>query len=122
MSVEPVPFRVRRRVVGDCDVIAVHGDLDIHTKEWVTRAALVERDVSRTLVLDLTEVVFIDSSGVGALVTCRREADRNAAEVRLVCPEGSARRLLGILGVAEVMALHATLAEALGVPADRLQV
>jgi anti-anti-sigma factor len=107
--VSPEAFRLERTTGEHHDVIAVHGDLDIYTSIYLHRAALGERDVRRPLVLDLDATAFIDSSGIGALVACRREAARVDATVRLVCAAGPVRRLLTRLGLDAVIGIDPTL-------------
>jgi anti-sigma B factor antagonist len=80
--------------------VAIRGELDLATVPIVERCVQsLDGDLSREVVLDLTELTFIDASGIQALV----EAETALAGVgaRLVvssCPY-QMRRLLRIAGL-----------------------
>lgn len=80
------PLRVEAVPAGDELRFAVHGDLDIEGAE-ILRAAVPER-AERPLVLDLTGVTFIDSTGLAAVMRLVTDAGG-----RVVAPPGSEARL-----------------------------
>ncbi len=101
-------------VVDEMQVFELVGSLDIATSPTV-RAALTsasERGNHR-LVVDLTQVDFLDSTGLGALIGGQRRAKEFNGEVRLVAKEGQILRLLRITGLLKVFAVYATLEDAL---------
>jgi anti-sigma B factor antagonist len=49
---------------------------------------------ARWIVLDLTKVTYLDSAGVGAIVSCSKRAADRAAVMRLVVADGPVRRVL----------------------------
>jgi anti-sigma B factor antagonist len=67
---------------GDRATIRCEGDLDIVTAEEVKSrlAALVETG-DGTVTLDLRDVGFVDSSGLGALVAVHHYAEANGAHL-----------------------------------------
>jgi anti-sigma B factor antagonist len=67
-------FSVRPTTEGDACVVAVTGELDAQTAPELTTTASAGLDAPEThqLVLDLSEVTFIDSTGIAALVRLRR--------------------------------------------------
>lgn len=65
------------------------------------------------LVADLSGTAFCDSSGVRVLVEVNRAAVANGTELRLVVPSVPVRRVLELMGVDELLAVHPTLAEAM---------
>jgi anti-sigma B factor antagonist len=100
-------------VADDMQVYELTGSLDIATSPTV-RAALVaasERG-SHRLIVDLTRVDFLDSTGLGALIGGQRRAKEFDGEVRLVVKEGQILRLLRITGLLKVFAVYATLEDA----------
>ncbi len=102
------------RVVDATEVFELTGSLDIATAPTV-RAALTsasERGNHR-LIVDLTQVDFLDSTGLGALIGGQRRAKEFNGEVRLVAKEGQILRLLRITGLLKVFAVYATLDDAL---------
>lgn len=87
-----------RRDEDDAVVIAVQGDLDIATADQLFRKGqhlLAERP-SRTLILDLADLQFLDSSGIGTLVELRNVAAENSSRLQLRHPTDRTRRLLEI--------------------------
>ena len=79
-------------------VVRVRGELDAAT------AAALQSELADTvaraegrIVIDLTEVPFVDSSGLGALVAVRKRA---AAPVVLRSPHDRVRMLLEVTGLA----------------------
>lgn len=98
-------------------VLRITGELDAYSAE------LIEQTVEQTLapevtrlVLDLSELDFIDSSGIRLLI--RMIAPRQSrSEVVVLCPEASpARRALELVGFCRIIRTVATLDEALTMP------
>jgi anti-sigma B factor antagonist len=97
-------------------VVALTGELDLYNAETV-RAALLEACAAepQRLVVDLSEVRFIDSTALGVLIEARsRLEDRRA--FRLAAPRLETRRALEISGLDRHFAVHETAAEALAAP------
>lgn len=59
---------------------------------------------ARRLVLDLAEVRFIDSAGVGALLSIRERTEQLGVELILANVPEPVRRVLGLTGTAVVLA------------------
>ena len=102
----------------DVAVLAVSGELDIHTspefKEHLVSA--VEGGAARVIV-DLTEVTFIDSSALGALIGGARRSTLAGSELMIVCPPGSVARVIELTGLHRAFTIHPTRDEALGATA-----
>ena len=62
--------------------------------------------------LDLTDVTFMDSTGLRVLLDLRRAAAESGLPLAIVCPEGPARLILEVAGVEDILPLHPTLEEA----------
>jgi anti-sigma B factor antagonist len=99
------------------DLVAARGDLDVFSAQRFRDAAFHADHTAALLVLDLAEVTFLDSSGVGALVTIHREARARGAEVSLVCVPGPVLRVLTIMRLDDVLEVHASLDAAVARPA-----
>jgi anti-sigma B factor antagonist len=98
----------------DTKVFELKGSLDIATSPTV-RAALqdaAERG-EHGIIVDLSGLDFIDSTGLGALIGSQRRAKEKGAEVRLVVREGQILRLLRITGLLTVFGVYPTVDEAL---------
>jgi len=94
----------------DALVVSVSGELDIST---ATQLELEVRDLGdgSRLVLDLTELEFVDSTGLRTLVLTARAAANGCA---FVCPSDNhaVQRLLEFFGVPDAYEVHETRAEA----------
>jgi anti-sigma B factor antagonist len=108
------PFTVAVTHHGDHDVLAVAGDLDVYTandvRDVITAA---ETWGSAVMLLDLSDVAFLDSTGLSAIVSTRRIARSHGSELRLVCPSGSALRVIRMTHLDDVLAIFADRAAAL---------
>lgn len=91
---------------GGWAVIQVSGEMDLVTSPLVRqRVHDAVADGRRSLVLDLSEVLFCDSSGVGVLIATRRLIRSCRGRLRLILPAQGAEdgshvnRVLAALGV-----------------------
>lgn len=80
------------RLSGELDIAAVDVFLD------AARAALAGADP--VLQLDVGEVTFIDSTGLGALVRLREDAHENGKDIRLAHVPRQMSRILDLTGLA----------------------
>jgi stage II sporulation protein AA (anti-sigma F factor antagonist) len=79
--------------------LIVDGELDLGTVEDLERRLTELREGGQAVLLDLTPLSFMDSSGLRALMLAREEADRSGSGLRIVPPRGDAREVLRISGV-----------------------
>jgi anti-sigma B factor antagonist len=96
-------------------VLHVAGDLDLEARCKVDRGLA---DVRRTgphplLVIDLTDVHFADSTGLGLLVRARQEQLGCGGDLALVVSADRLRRTLRISALARMFTIHDDLAGAL---------
>jgi anti-sigma B factor antagonist len=107
-------FAVVDLVVGPAAGVAVRGEIEIATAPELT-AALDEaiRTTSGPFVIDLTNVGFLDSSGITCLVRARALLGRDDRTLGLICPPGSTRRVLSLVGMDELVALYGSRDEVL---------
>ena len=91
-------FSITTRDLPGLHIVALHGELDI-VSSYGLALALVEVAGS-AVVVDLSGLTFIDSSGISALVIARNRivADRRGQLV-LTRPGGIVRRALEIVGL-----------------------
>jgi anti-sigma B factor antagonist len=108
---EALTIRVRREQ--GYAVVAVAGEVDIATVTRL-RERLFELAASgRTLVVDLDQVSFIDSSGLAALVGAARRAAAHGASLQVVCARPQTRQLFRLTGLDSQIPLARTLDRAL---------
>lgn len=101
--------RIRDGVV----VIGLNGRLDAAAAPEVQKC-LEEAFAggSTNLVVDLSKVSFIDSTGLGTLVSGLKAARRAEGDVRLVAPNSQVRKLLQLTTLDRVFRVSDSLAEA----------
>jgi anti-sigma B factor antagonist len=106
-------LKLHMHVVDGIQVFELSGSLDIATSPTV-RASLLEASArgDHRLIVDLTNVDFLDSTGLGALIGAQRRAKEFDGEVRLVVKEGQIVRLLRITGLLKIFAVYNTLNDA----------
>jgi anti-sigma B factor antagonist len=98
---------------GETLVFKLRGSLDLATAPTV-RAALAEATEkgSHHLIVDLTQLEFLDSTGLGVLIGAHRRAAERGGSFRLVVSEGPISRLLNITGLIAVFAVYHSLEDA----------
>jgi len=114
MNLHHEDLSIHVHVDGGMHVFELTGSLDIATAPTV-RAALLEASErgDHRLVVDLTKVDFLDSTGLGALIGGQRRAKEFGGDVRVVAQEGQILRLLRITGLLKVFSVYPTLKAAL---------
>jgi anti-sigma B factor antagonist len=91
---------------GTSTVITLAGDVDMHTAPHL-RAALEERAGEQGIVVvDLTAVKFLDSSGVGAFVGAAALIVAAGGSLRLACPPPRVQKVFRISRLAEVIPIY----------------
>lgn len=84
-------------------VLRVSGEIDIQTSpildEGLRRA---QGDGASSIVVDLSDVTFLDSTGLSVLVTALKRGQSAGGGLRLASPRLNVQRVLEITGLAEV--------------------
>jgi anti-sigma B factor antagonist len=98
---------------GDRAVVHVNGEVDLATCPQL-RAKLVELVDQGVyhLIVDLEQVSFLDSSGIGVLIGGLRRVREHGGSLRLTAPSPQVRRVLELTGVTTLLPTYATLDEA----------
>lgn len=114
---------ITRTEQGDRTVMRIHGDIDVYT------AALVREKLDdqlyeghSDLVVDLTGVTFLDSTGLGVLVGRLKRARTLGGSLRLVGPTERVRKVFAITGLDKVFEIHFDLGSALRATDDLAEV
>jgi anti-anti-sigma factor len=95
-------FSVAEDGGGDGDgesVIRLRGELDIESTPDLERVLLRTRPAGQRVVLDLTELKFMDSTGLRVLLRARAAADQGRWEINLRNVPPTIRRLFEMTGV-----------------------
>jgi anti-sigma B factor antagonist len=88
-------------------VLTVQGEIDTLTAPAFTAATTdLVSGQDQTLVIDLTGVRFLASSGLAVLITAAHRAEERGARLRLVVATRAVRRPLEITGTDQLFELH----------------
>jgi anti-anti-sigma factor len=99
MSAPPLTI-VLTNEPGDSRCLTVHGELDMSTAPKLhTQLTQAFRDDATQVVIDLRDISFIDSTGLGVLVSARQRAKASGVPMKLRLPEGSARFPFQVTGL-----------------------
>jgi anti-sigma B factor antagonist len=105
--------------IDGCAIVRADGEIDAHTvhafHETVTQAATLAPHV----IIDLAQVTFVDSSGLGGLIVARTSARQHGGSLSLVSPPPMVRRLLGATRLHDVFAIYDSLPEAVNASTRR---
>ena len=96
------PLAVERSRSDGYELLTVEGELDIATAPRMI-AALNEAvaNMVRPLVVDLSKVVFMDSTGLALLINARRRVVRRKQGFAIICPSGPIARVFEIADMVE---------------------
>lgn len=104
---------IQTNQAGDLCEMVLAGEVDVYTapnlkQELVSR---IEGGCSNVIV-DLEGVAFIDSSGLGVLVSALRRARERDGSVRIVCTRDSVLKIFRITGLDKVFPIFSDIVEA----------
>jgi anti-anti-sigma factor len=117
--------RVEGERQGRICLIRVHGEIDLsNAHEVSSKIGVVMGQEARRLVVDLSDITYLDSAGVALLLRLAERLRARRRQLQLVVPRGSpVRRVLDFTGLPRVIPLEARLEDALahcdaGLPDD----
>lgn len=97
-------------------VVHLDGEIDLRTAHNLRarlNGVVDDLDGSEGLVLDLSQVPFVDSTTMSVLVGVHKRLRRRGLGLRLACPSTSVTRVLDVTGPVRVFGVHDTLDAAL---------
>jgi anti-sigma B factor antagonist len=94
-------------------IVEVTGDIDLTTVAELRERLFALADEGQPLIIDLDQVTFIDSAGLGALIGAARRVDGHGGSLHAVCSQPQPRKLLWMTGVDRRIPVSATVDEAL---------
>ena len=102
------------REVDGRTVIAVGGEVDVYTAPQLRdKITEVVGAGSYRLIVDLSTVEFLDSTGLGVLVGGLKKVKTHEGSLDLVCTSERLLKIFTITGLAKVFPIHETLDAAL---------
>lgn len=111
MNSEDLDVRIHRNK--DIPVVDLYGDIDSHTcsKLGMAIANLITKG-DLQLIIDLTGVNYIDSSGLGTLVGGLRRVNEQNGHLAISNANPQIRRIIDITGLSKVFSLYDNESEA----------
>jgi anti-sigma B factor antagonist len=91
-------LRITVRAIGTVTIFSLAGSLVYDEGTRLLRQVLTAAVAAgaRACLLDLEQVTYLDSGGVGSLVEMFRHVTRRGGKLKLLRPSAPARRVLGI--------------------------
>jgi anti-sigma B factor antagonist len=95
---------------GQQTIVSITGEIDL-SNHAALRAGLNDLIVGGAvdLVLDMSDVTFVDSTGLGALIGTRRRVHAFHGSLAIVLSDPATLRVFEITGLDKVFDLHSTL-------------
>lgn len=92
----------------DATVLSVHGEIDLGTAPVLREAlAPVLKHGNGPVVVDLSDVQFMDSTGVHVLLDALQRLTLQSRQFAIACPEGGqVHRLLALVGLLDALTVH----------------
>jgi anti-sigma B factor antagonist len=97
-------------------VVAPSGEIDAVTAPQLGRRLIALAEAGKkVVVVDLSGVTFMDSTGIGVLLNALRQLTSRSGELVLVCPTERTLRPFEVTGLTGRISIFRTREEALGV-------
>jgi anti-sigma B factor antagonist len=102
-----VDLTLTTRDAGGKTIVAVGGEIDVYTAPKL-RDKITELVAAGTydIVVDMEEVEFLDSTGLGVLVGGLKKVRANDGSLELVCNQDRLLKIFRITGLAKVFVIH----------------
>jgi anti-sigma B factor antagonist len=110
-----VDLSLQTREVDSRTIVAVGGEIDVYTAPKL-RDKITELvgDGHHDLVIDMENVDFLDSTGLGVLVGGLKKVRAHDGSMELICSQDRLLKIFRITGLAKVFTIHESEASALG--------
>jgi anti-sigma B factor antagonist len=108
-----VDLSLTTRTEGDRTIVSVGGEIDVYTAPKL-REQLVDlvNAGQYHLVVDMEDVEFLDSTGLGVLVGGLKRVRAHEGSLRLVCTQERILKIFRITGLTKVFPIHDSVADA----------
>ena len=99
-------------------VVSVEGELDLQTAPELEQ--ILRTTDLPCVIVDLTEVPFLDSTALGVLLAATRKMEKNGRRLLVAAGSPAVARTLTISGLARTLDVHDSLAEAITAALDHV--
>jgi anti-sigma B factor antagonist len=109
-----IKFETSIRETGVIPILQVEGEIDLSTSEDFKRAVydMIEGG-KKNIVIDLSGVGFMDSTGLGVLVGALKKTRMLGGTVRLICNNDTILKTFTLTGLDKVFLIYNNLRECL---------
>lgn len=87
-------------------VVTIHGEIDAHTADQVRSAVDAAISPGTQLVVDLSRVTFMDSTGLGVFVTALKHLRENEGSLDLIITSPRVMKVFELTGLDVVIPIH----------------
>ncbi|NIM29233.1 MAG: anti-sigma factor antagonist [Gammaproteobacteria bacterium] len=94
-------------------IIVLSGEVDLESSPQVRSVLLEHVGKKRAVLVDMSAISYIDSSGIASLVEAYQSARRGGTMFALVAVSDAARRVLELARLDQVFSIHESVTEAL---------
>jgi anti-sigma B factor antagonist len=102
-----VQLSVSQTSAGNVPILAVDGEVDVYSApELKDKIGELVQSGQTTLIVDLSSVAFLDSTGLGALVEARSATAEAGGAMPIVCNQERILKLFTITGLDGVFSIH----------------
>jgi anti-sigma B factor antagonist len=102
-------YQIDHDPIDDGHLVVASGEIDIAaTPRLSTVLAMAATRPGGRVVLDLSEVTFIDSTALGTILKAAAQFDESGTLLAVVVPDGPVRRLLAMTNLTQRFRLFAT--------------
>ncbi|HEY2791011.1 MAG TPA: STAS domain-containing protein [Micromonosporaceae bacterium] len=97
-------FSIIAQDVDGARMLRLSGELDLAARDRLSEMAAAAIESSGAVTIDLADLSFIDSTGIGALVRARHLAEQKRIPYAVVGATGRVADVLALTGVADYLA------------------
>jgi len=110
-----VSFSIDTRIEGNSlPVMELSGEIDVYSSRQLKQQMIaVIESGSKEMVVDLTDVVYLDSSALGVFIGGLKRMREVNGNILLVCPSERIRRVFEITGLDHIFDIYDTKVEAM---------
>jgi len=107
-------LKVTQKEIEDVGILEIEGEIDAEHAAQLKRAiAKAREDFAKNFILDLSRVTFIDSTGLGILISLMRHLKENRGKLRLTGLQDEVRSIFEITRLFRVFEISNSVEEAL---------
>lgn len=105
-------LEVSSRDVGEHTVIKLRGEVDIYTAPSLREVIVDNVDNGRyKIAIDLEDVDFLDSTGLGVLVGGLKRVKQHDGELGIICNQEKILRIFKITGLTKIFRMYTSVSE-----------